>query len=686
MKKYLSSLIFLFILIVPFIITGCKNEEFEITTNFSIIEKNVNETILLDDLYKLSNSKAEISILIDNNEILTLNDNLLTCKSSGESNIKITAKLDGKEKSVTILIKVKEIDVYAEEIVCDESVYININEGNEDNFTFSILPNNFNKKLVVESSNSLICDFDNIDSKLIINSVGECFITISAQSSEKSYIEKTVRVVIDDEIYSDSINLLNGEKCFDVFVNSEGVIAYSFDNENVTKMPIFWTNSNLIEIKENGEFKTKNSTGAAEIFVRYYINYFEYKDIQICANIINKINIENVVIYDSNNTPSSNFIVGEKYKYIMEIMFDESFNLSNIIIPNFIKITKVLEKLETKISLEIFFDKADFSSFCIAYNNVSFNDNYEAKFEIKNCQVVDLKDYELTFVCNDNLLVKNLEDKYELFLFDESLYNDDEITSFVEISFKSDLNSLNEFIDIKIINNKVLSAFNLIVSACGVGESKVEVLLFGIIVGEMDFIVKEIKASKITIKPFNNILYVGSELLLDICLDIPYAYNNKIIIEEINTKCLEIVGNKIKVIKYFSDELIVKVSCGELIECINIKVKKLPDRIECYNLENLESVINEIVIKSGESIYLSFKVYCEEEILPNEVIEIKFFSYNANTEKIYEKSDILLSSDLNNEFCDLVCLITKNCGIQMVEFVLKSNPSISFVLKINVEK
>jgi len=686
MKKYFYKTILFIILITSFIVVGCKKSNFEITTNFSVIEKEVDDIILINDLYKLTNEKADVCVLIENNEVLSLSDSVITCKSSGESYITISAKLNEKKKEVKILIKVKEKDVYAEDIVCEDVVYINLNDENEDVFNFSILPNNFNKDLIVESSNTSICDFDKENSKLVVNSVGECNIRICAQSSSQDYIEKDVKIIVDDEIYSSSINLLDGNNKFDVFTNSKGEINYKFlDKTNVTKLPIFTTNSKLITITDNGEFETKGEVGIAEINVRYYINYFEYEDIQICANIINKVNIENVAICNLNNTPSINFIVGEDYKYIMEIEFDNDFDSSNLKLPDCIELLEIIEKTDSSLKLIFSFNKADFSSFCIAYNNISYNEVFESKFEIKNLNVVDLKECELVVTYNDKILKSNVENKYNLYLFDEDLYEDDEITNFVQIDFKYDNNSLNEYVNVDASNEEVLRVSDLTIFASFEGESKILVYLFDYIIFELDFVVETIVANEIIIGDYDNILYVGNELLLDVCLDVPYSYNNKIIIEEIDTNYLEIIGNKITAIKYSSDEISLKISCGNLSEFIKITVKYLPDRLECYNLEDFSKIDDEIVINNVEGIYLSFKVYFEDKILTDEIIEIKYFTYNANNEKEYKESDIIVSNTSNNEFCDMVCLKPKNNGIEYVEFVLKSNKNVSKILKIIIE-
>ena len=685
MRKYLKVFVLIILLIMPLIVASCKKSDFKLTTDFSVIETQVNEVIDIDSLYTISNKNAKISVNVENDSILSLSENKITCKSSGESYITITAKLKDKVKEVKILIKVKAIDVYATEIVCDDMFYINLNEEYNSNVNFSVLPNNFNKDVLIDSSNTSVCDFDKINSKLIVKSAGECNLIISAQFDANTYIEKVVKIIIDNNIYPESISLLNGKNSFDVFVGYEGKINYILDKENVTKKPIFTTNSNLIEINENGEFKTKNSTGTAQINVRYYISYFEYEDIQICANIINKVNIANVSIFNSNNTPSVNFIVGEEFKYIMEIVFDNEYVLSNIIFPDSVEVLKVLEESKSKIKLEICFNKADFSSFCIAYNNVSFYQSIESKFEVDCGNVIDLIDYNVMFTNGDLSLQTNCENTYELFLFDETLCEDDSIAGFVEFDLKNNGKSLSDFIDIYAMNQDVLSVSGLTIVANGEGESKVLVYLFGILILEFDFVVKEIKANEIIIGEYNKVVYLGEEFELDVCLDISFAYNNLIFIEEVDTDCFEINGNKIKAVKYCDEDVVLKIYCGKLIEFVTLKVKYLPDSIICFNYEDFNEIENEVYITNKNGIYLAFEVYYQEILLSNEVIKIQYFSYNANNEKVYEESDILISKTTNKEFCDIVRIKPKKEGIQYVEFVLKSNSNVSLIIKIIVQ-
>lgn len=685
MKKFLNKFLLFFILISSFYMVGCKKSEFKLTTSFSVIDKEVGDSFSIDEFYELSDNKAKVIIEYDN-EIISISDNVITCLSAGDVNITIIAKFKEKTKSITILLKIKQKYIYATDIICaTDKLYMNLNEESEINLNYLVIPNNFNQSIVIESFNTNICEYDIINSKIKGLSRGECELIIKAQSDIDSFLEKRIKVIVDDNIYPTSIDLLNGENSFNIFTNTLGKINYTFDNKNTTIVPVFTTESKLLSLSKTGEFSVGDLTGIADINVRYYINYFEYVDMKISANIVNYVEIENIKIYDNNNDLTTNFLVGDRFDYILEISFDNLFDKSNLILPSCIKIIEDLSCDIKTYKAKISFIKEDFSDLCIVYNNTGYCCNYNSEFELSNLKVVDINNCELELKNGPNNLEINENEKYNLYLFDTSKYSGSEIFNFIELNLKTDKNLLNEYLKIETDNN-IIKIEDLKVTANCEGDSLVRVYLFNLLIFELNFKVEEIKATDILVDEFNDVLYINySELTLDIILDIPYAYNNKILIEEMDTNCLVISDFTIKAINYYDDKIKLKISCGSLVEYIELKTKYLPNKIECYNFENLNLISDEIIVEKGNEICLNFKILYNDIQIFSESMKIRYFIYDENKNIVYCDSEILSPYTNDSTFKDMITIETLSSGFQYVEFSLISNPELVIIIKIIVE-
>ena len=185
------------VLLLVFLLSTGDNKERSLYCSVADVEMNVDDKVY--NFYEVSNSEAEISFAVSEQNIIEINKDFIYGKSAGEVTVTMTAVYKDQKSETSFVVKVFAHNDYRVEITSVDNCYLEGNTIYAQSDTIQI------KVDVYDSLNNLVLDFkydietsgETLVSKnlyyVILRITGDCVLTIRVDDLG---IETTLNVVI----------------------------------------------------------------------------------------------------------------------------------------------------------------------------------------------------------------------------------------------------------------------------------------------------------------------------------------------------------------------------------------------------------------------------------------------------------------------------------------------------------
>ena len=599
-----------------------SGEVYATNVSFSLPTTNyyVGDEIKLDDLsVKLEPSKVTVKpkFTVDNSSLGVINDGLLTLLAEGELSLTVSVLSDvNTYKTYTVKLNISTKPVYAESVEVDNDT-ITVNYNNAAVNLVTILPENYNKGVLVEYEHGNVLEYDYETGEITPIAAGTDTVTVIVNKSDTETITKSFEVIVTNNIYAtgiESIKINNKTTTENIilFTGEEGEISSVVEPNNYNLSVNYSCSNSLITV--NGDnFTVGNTAGTCELICTVFT-----QDSVITKSVtvtILPMLIEINFDLKLNNDSVSELYVGTVYNAFISTNLPD---YDNVIFTN-CNYVYVNEN-----SYNITLNSAGETKIDVLYTIASFIGSYEITGSKTLSVYNPVTDINFALQ-NGTELIPSLG-VYTLYLpnselFETAVSNNELVFADLTVSAKN-TNTKQSVLEVTIEGDSILLSGNRI-KANKLGESKIIVTA-----NDISNFRKEFTVNVLPLKATEILTETEVELFLNGTSDYPnsfeldysvmpsYAYNKEV---EINSNSNVVEVNDLIVTALTEGLANITLTCDDIVKTIAVTVSYYESSFVAKLDDEVVSENTVVELKSENTYYLQGEVYSGSTKLNREV-------------------------------------------------------------------